>query len=56
MLKVFAGADPEPLAEARLAWHRAKLEELGGYLAAVREVEGYEGSERTLLPASPTTG
>ena len=48
-LKVFAGADPEPLAQARLAWHREKLEELGGYLEAVREVEGYEDSERTLL-------
>ena len=47
--KVFAGADPEPLAEARLAWHREKLEELGGYLEAVREVEGYEASERTLI-------
>lgn len=49
MLKVFAGADPDPLAEARLAWHREKLEELGGYLEVVREVEGYEASERTLL-------
>jgi DNA-binding PadR family transcriptional regulator len=49
MLKVFAGADPEPLAEERLAWHREKLEELGGYLEAVRQLEGYEASERTLL-------
>ncbi len=49
MLKVFAGADPERIAEKRLAWHREKLEELGGYLAAVREVGGYEASERTLL-------
>jgi DNA-binding PadR family transcriptional regulator len=49
LLKVFAGADPEPLSEERLAWHREKLEELGGYLQAVREVEGYEASERTLL-------
>jgi PadR family transcriptional regulator, regulatory protein AphA len=49
LLKVFAGADPEPLAEERLAWHREKLEELGGYLEVVRAVEGYEASERTLL-------
>ena len=49
VLKVFAGADPEPLAEARLAWHREKLEELGGYLEAVREVDEYKASERTLI-------
>jgi PadR family transcriptional regulator AphA len=49
MLKVFAGADPGALVEQRLAWHRAKLEELGGYLENVREAEGYEASERTLV-------
>jgi DNA-binding PadR family transcriptional regulator len=49
MLKVFAGADPRSLTEARVAWHRAKLEELGAYLEAVREAEGFEGSERTLV-------
>jgi DNA-binding PadR family transcriptional regulator len=49
MLKVFAGADPRALVEQRLAWHREKLEELGGYLEAVREAEGYEPSERTLI-------
>src|SRR4051812_34395406 len=49
MLKVFAGADPEPLADARLAWHREKSAELGGYLEAVQAVEGYEASERTLV-------
>ena len=49
MLKVFAGADPAPLLAPRLAWHRAKLEELRGYLDAVRESEGFEGSERTLV-------
>ena len=36
MLKVFAGADPEPLLEPRIAHHRAKLEELRGYLELVR--------------------
>jgi DNA-binding PadR family transcriptional regulator len=49
MLKVFAGADPGALVEQRLAWHRAKLEELGGYLESVREAEGWEASERTLV-------
>jgi DNA-binding PadR family transcriptional regulator len=49
MLKVFAGGDPAGMVESRLAWHRAKLEELRGYLALVRESEGFEGSERTLV-------
>jgi DNA-binding PadR family transcriptional regulator len=48
MLKVFAGADPGPLLEPRIAWHRAKLEELKGYLEIVRGVEDFQGSERTL--------
>jgi PadR family transcriptional regulator, regulatory protein AphA len=49
MLKVFAGADPEALTAGRVEWHRAKLEELRGYLAEVREAEGWERSERTLI-------
>lgn len=49
MLKVFAGGDPAGLVASRLEWHRAKLEELRGYLALVRESEGFEGSERTLV-------
>jgi DNA-binding PadR family transcriptional regulator len=49
MLKVFAGADPRSLVEGRVAWHQAKLEELRGYLEEVREAEGFEGSERTLV-------
>jgi PadR family transcriptional regulator AphA len=49
MLKVFAGGDPAGLVDSRLAWHRAKLEELRGYLGLVRENEGFEGSERTLI-------
>jgi PadR family transcriptional regulator AphA len=49
MLKVFAGADPAPLREARLDWHREKLAELGGYHEAVLALgEGYEASELTL--------
>jgi DNA-binding PadR family transcriptional regulator len=49
ILKVFAGGDPAGLVASRHAWHRAKLEELRGYLALVRESEGFEGSERTLV-------
>ncbi|HEY0318134.1 MAG TPA: PadR family transcriptional regulator [Solirubrobacterales bacterium] len=49
LLKVFAGADPAALLEARAAWHREKLEELGGYLEQARAAEGYERSERTLM-------
>lgn len=49
LVKVFAGADPGPLLPARVEWHQAKLEELGGYLAEVREADGWEASERTLL-------
>jgi PadR family transcriptional regulator, regulatory protein AphA len=51
ILKVFAGADPAPLAASRRAWHEAKVEELSGYLREVREAEGEDlvASERTLL-------
>lgn len=47
-LKVFAGADPGPLMEARAEWHREKLAELQGYLDGVRQAEGWTPSERTL--------
>ncbi len=49
ILKVFAGADPEALRESRFAWHRAKLEELRGYLQLVRSSEEFGRSERTLV-------
>jgi PadR family transcriptional regulator AphA len=49
MLKAFAGADPTPLLRPRIAFHRRKLEELRGYLELVRQHEGFEGSERTLV-------
>jgi PadR family transcriptional regulator, regulatory protein AphA len=49
MLKIFAGADPWPMVPARRAWHEAKLAELEGLLALVREAEGPEGPERTLI-------
>ncbi len=37
MLKIFAGADPEPILIARRAWYEAKLAELESYLAAVTD-------------------
>jgi DNA-binding PadR family transcriptional regulator len=49
LLKVFAGADPGPLMPGRAEWHREKLLELQGYLDEVREAEGWESSERTLI-------
>jgi PadR family transcriptional regulator, regulatory protein AphA len=49
ILKVFAGADPETLVGDRIEWHRAKLEELRGYLELIRGVEGFAASERTLV-------
>lgn len=50
LVKIFAGADDEPLMPARIEWHREKLEELSGYLEDVRASESWgEASERTLL-------
>jgi PadR family transcriptional regulator, regulatory protein AphA len=49
MLKVFAGADPAPLLPARRAWHEAKLTELEGLLAVVRETDGPQSAEYTLI-------
>lgn len=49
LLKAFAGAERRPLLAERAAWHRAKLEELEGYLDEVRDSEGWEGSERALI-------
>ena len=49
MLKVFFGADPEPLLRARRHWHEAKLAELEGYLQGVRQTDGPPGVERSLV-------
>lgn len=48
VLKIFAGAEPGPLLDSRVAWHRSKQEELQGYLEGVQGVEGMARSERTL--------
>jgi DNA-binding PadR family transcriptional regulator len=49
MLKVFAGADGESIRAERATWHRAKREELEGYLKAVRGTDLYPHSEPVLL-------
>jgi PadR family transcriptional regulator AphA len=51
ILKIFAGADPGPLAAERRAWHEAKREELVGLLDEVRKEEdaSLAASERTLM-------
>jgi DNA-binding PadR family transcriptional regulator len=48
-LKVFAGADPVPVMRERLEWHRAKLDELLGYLEAVGTEPRMAGVRNSLL-------
>ena len=55
VLKVFLGADPAPLVDARLAWHREKLAELEGYLETVRAEGGMPGIERSLIAGTEYT-
>jgi PadR family transcriptional regulator AphA len=51
LLKIFAGADPAPLLEARIAWNKAKVFELEVLLKAVRigALNQQAGPERTLV-------
>ena len=49
VLKLFCGADPEPLLRERVEWLRAELAELEGYLDAVRATGGPAGVERSLV-------
>jgi DNA-binding PadR family transcriptional regulator len=49
VLKIFAGADPLPIMRRRVAWHRAKLGELEGYLEAVGESADAAGVRQSLL-------
>jgi DNA-binding PadR family transcriptional regulator len=49
VLKIFAGADPLPIMRRRIAWHRAKLAELEGYLEAVGESAQARGVRDSLL-------
>jgi len=48
LLKIFAGADPEPLITERLKWNKQKVEELEGLLAAIKLAPGWSGPERTV--------
>jgi PadR family transcriptional regulator AphA len=48
MLKIFAGADPQPIMAARRDWHTAKLAELQGCLRDVRAAGGAAGVERSV--------
>jgi DNA-binding PadR family transcriptional regulator len=50
MLKIFLGADGGPVVEHHLAFYRRKLDELTGYLEAMRLMEGSPpGIERSLV-------
>jgi PadR family transcriptional regulator AphA len=49
MLKIFVGADPLPILEARRRWHEAKLAELEDYLADVDEDDGPGGPRLALM-------
>ena len=49
VLKLFLGADPIPLLDARVAWHREKLAELEGYLSEAREVSAEEPGAGVVL-------
>lgn len=49
VLKVFAGAESPELWESRVAWHRAKLEELSGYLEGLGDLDDAESARRTLV-------
>jgi PadR family transcriptional regulator AphA len=48
LLKIFAGADPGPLLEARIDFFRAKVTELEAYLEAVKLAPGWTGPATVL--------
>jgi len=48
LLKLFAGADPEPLLAERLDFYRTKVEELQAYLEAVKLAPGWTGPATVL--------
>jgi DNA-binding PadR family transcriptional regulator len=49
VLKIFAGGDPLPIMRQRRDWHRAKLDELEGYLRDLGDDEALEGPRASLL-------
>jgi DNA-binding PadR family transcriptional regulator len=48
-LKIFAGADPVPILRRRRDWHRAKREELEGYLELTDPATGLSGPRGSLV-------
>jgi PadR family transcriptional regulator, regulatory protein AphA len=48
LLKIFAGADPDPLLAARIDFFRAKVTELEAYLEAVKLAPGWTGPATVL--------
>jgi DNA-binding PadR family transcriptional regulator len=48
-LKVFLGADPGPMVEQRVEWHRQKLAELEDYLEQARQGDWPRGVELSLV-------
>jgi PadR family transcriptional regulator, regulatory protein AphA len=56
MLKVFAGADPHQAFAGRAEWHRSKLAEFEGYLAALRALETPADHERLSGPEATLLG
>ena len=49
ILKIFFGAEPEPILRQRRDWHRAKLSELENYLASISQSGGPAGVEASLI-------
>ena len=49
VLKIFFGAELEPILRQRRDWHRAKLAELEAYLAAVSTSDGPAGVRASLV-------
>jgi DNA-binding PadR family transcriptional regulator len=48
LLKIFAGADPEPLLAARIDFYGRKVKELEAYLEAVKMAPGWTGPATVL--------
>jgi len=48
LLKIFAGGDPEPLADARRAWHATKLAELEQLMEGIPSARADDGPARSL--------
>jgi DNA-binding PadR family transcriptional regulator len=49
VLKIFAGADPQPILRNQREWHRAKLAELEGYLEGLGDEQSLQGVRTSLV-------